>query len=82
MTISELIPLFIATQKIELFDTCGYIYTGTFDTLLIDGYDDWEIDYITTCGDGTLSFLLACPFSNLELWQKESKGTLKRTLIE
>lgn len=81
MTISELIPLFIATQKIELCDTCGYIYTGTFDTLLHDGYEDWEIDYITVCADGTLSFLLACPFSNVELWQV-SKGTLKGTLIE
>lgn len=76
MTISELIPLFIATQKIELCDTCGYIYSGTIDTLLCDGYDDWEIDYITTCDDRTLSVLLACPFSNLELWQKEIKGTL------
>jgi hypothetical protein len=76
MTISELIPVFHLTQKIELCDTIGYIYSGTFYTLLSDGYDDWEIYYMTTCSDCTLSIQLACPFSNVELWQKGIKGSL------
>lgn len=76
MTISELIPFCFTTQKIELCDTFGYVYSGTIETLLCDGYDDWNIAYISSCEDGTLSIVLACPFSNLELWRKEIKGTL------
>lgn len=76
MTISDIMPLCFPTQKIELCDIDGYLYAGTFETLLSDGYDDWTIDYFSACEDGTMSFALACPFSNLELWQKGIKGTL------
>lgn len=76
MTISDIIPLCFVTQKIELCDTAGYVYSGTIATLLCDGYDDWTIAHFSSCLDGTLSFALACPFSNLDLWKKGIKGNL------
>lgn len=76
MTISEIIPLCFLTQKIELCDSLGYLYSGSIETLLCDGYDDWTIAHFSACEDGTLSVALACAFSNLDLWQKGIKGTL------
>lgn len=76
MTISDIISFCFVTQKIELCDTLGYIYSGTIESLLCDGYDDWTIVHFSACEDGTLSVALACPFSNLDLWEKGIKGSL------
>lgn len=76
MTISDIMPLCFPTQKIELCDSLGYLYSGTIETLLCDGSDDWTIKHFSSCEDGTLSLALACPFSTLDLWQKGIKGIL------
>lgn len=74
MTITELIPLCFKPQEIEICDSEGNIYSGTIGTLLLDGWDDWDIAALSACVDGTLSIEISTPFSCVELWKKRTFG--------
>lgn len=74
MTITEIIPLCFKPQEIEVYDSEGNIYSGTIGTLLLDGWDDWDIVALSALADGTLFIEISTPFSCVELWKKRTFG--------